>query len=129
MSKEETINVENKLVLKPPFESIIDKFSEKNIEKANDNNNNHTNGFSNEVINLTNGKNGVYKLSHEDLAKRAASPLQDQKRLHRVVFTGGPCAGKTTAINRIKNFFENIGWKVGILDFFFSQVSQNSIDF
>lgn len=33
-------------------------------------------------------------------------------RQHRVVFTGGPCAGKTTSINRIKNFFENIGWKV-----------------
>lgn len=40
--------------------------------------------------------------------------LKDQKRMHRVVFTGGPCAGKTTAINRIKNFFENIGWKVRI---------------
>jgi len=29
-----------------------------------------------------------------------------------VVLTGGPCAGKTTSINRIKSFFENIGWKV-----------------
>jgi len=29
-----------------------------------------------------------------------------------VVFTGGPCAGKTTSINRIRNFFVNIGWKV-----------------
>lgn len=34
------------------------------------------------------------------------------KRIHRVVLTGGPCAGKTTSINKIKNFFENIGWKV-----------------
>lgn len=32
--------------------------------------------------------------------------------MHRVVLTGGPCAGKTTSINRIKNFFDNIGWKV-----------------
>lgn len=38
--------------------------------------------------------------------------LQDPKRIHRVVLTGGPCAGKTTGINKIKNFFENIGWKV-----------------
>ncbi len=38
--------------------------------------------------------------------------LGDFKRIHRVVFTGGPCAGKTTSVNRIKNFFENIGWKV-----------------
>ncbi len=27
------------------------------------------------------------------------------------MLTGGPCAGKTTSINRIKHFFENIGWK------------------
>ena len=32
--------------------------------------------------------------------------------MHRVVFTGGPCAGKTTSIMRIRNFFENIKWKV-----------------
>ncbi len=37
--------------------------------------------------------------------------LIDKKRIHRVVLTGGPCAGKTTSINRIRNFFENIGWK------------------
>lgn len=40
-----------------------------------------------------------------------ASPTPDKKRIHRVVLTGGPCAGKTTSINRIRNFFENIGWK------------------
>lgn len=38
--------------------------------------------------------------------------MTDKKRLHRIVLTGGPCAGKTTSINRIRNFFENIGWKV-----------------
>lgn len=47
-----------------------------------------------------------------NLASRASPPLNEIKRIHRVVFTGGPCAGKTTSINRIKNFFENIGWKV-----------------
>ena len=41
--------------------------------------------------------------------------IEDQKRVHRVVFTGGPCAGKTTSMNKIKNFFENIGWKVLIV--------------
>ena len=35
-----------------------------------------------------------------------------KKIIHRVVLTGGPCAGKTTSINRVKSFFENIGWKV-----------------
>jgi len=38
--------------------------------------------------------------------------IKSEVRTHRVVFTGGPCAGKTTTINRIKNFFEAIGWKV-----------------
>lgn len=38
--------------------------------------------------------------------------IVEKKLIHRVVFTGGPCAGKTTSINRMKNFFENIGWKV-----------------
>ena len=38
--------------------------------------------------------------------------FSEHKRIHRVVFTGGPCAGKTTCINRIKTFFESIGWKV-----------------
>jgi len=32
--------------------------------------------------------------------------------MHRVVFTGGPCAGKTTTINRMKSFFSTLGWKV-----------------
>ena len=117
MSKNESlhsISISNEMHPKS-FESIIEKISVNNADKTNDTNNNQTNGFSPEILNLTNAKNGVenvFKLSHEDIAKRAASPLQDQKRLHRVVFTGGPCAGKTTAINRIKNFFENIGWKV-----------------
>ena len=65
---------------------------------SNDKNNNHTftNGVSAEIMSLTNGKtanggtgpaNGienVFKLSHEDLAKRAASPLQG--RLFLVLF-------------------------------------------
>lgn len=36
----------------------------------------------------------------------------DQKKIHRVVLTGGPCSGKSTCLNRLKTFFQNIGWKV-----------------
>lgn len=51
--------------------------------------------------------------SSVNLVTRADSTsLSSSKRTHRVVFTGGPCAGKTTSINRIKSFFESIGWKV-----------------
>lgn len=45
-------------------------------------------------------------------SNRSPSPLNELKRIHRVVFTGGPCAGKTTTINRMRSFFQNIGWKV-----------------
>ncbi|XP_076654197.1 TRPL translocation defect 14 isoform X1 [Halictus rubicundus] len=36
----------------------------------------------------------------------------DQKRLYKVVLTGGPCGGKTTGQMRLCTFFENMGWKV-----------------
>lgn len=58
-----------------------------------------------------NEENGNCRLT--DLPTRAKTPIYaDFKRIHRVVLTGGPCAGKTTSINRIKTFFDNIGWKV-----------------
>ena len=33
-------------------------------------------------------------------------------KIWRLVLTGGPCGGKTTALARLSTFFENIGWKV-----------------
>lgn len=55
-------------------------------------------------------------IDHSISAVLSSVPTQTKsssnKRIHRVVLTGGPCAGKTTSINKIKNFFENIGWKV-----------------
>lgn len=35
-----------------------------------------------------------------------------EKRVYKVVLTGGPCAGKTTVQAMMSTFFENIGWKV-----------------
>jgi len=69
--------------------------------------------------NLTNYTNSLL-LNNNDMSNsiisnkssRTSSPINETRRIHRVVFTGGPCAGKTTSINRIKTFFENIGWKV-----------------
>jgi len=34
------------------------------------------------------------------------------KRVWRVVLTGGPCGGKTTAQARLSTFFESLGWRV-----------------
>ncbi|XP_037883494.1 TRPL translocation defect protein 14 isoform X2 [Glossina fuscipes] len=35
-----------------------------------------------------------------------------QKRVYKIVLTGGPCGGKTTGQSRMCTFFENLGWKV-----------------
>lgn len=35
-----------------------------------------------------------------------------EKRMYKVVLTGGPCGGKTTGQSRLCTFFENMGWKV-----------------
>jgi len=36
----------------------------------------------------------------------------ERPKIWKLVLTGGPCAGKTTALARLSTFFENIGWKV-----------------
>ncbi|XP_076627662.1 TRPL translocation defect 14 isoform X3 [Colletes latitarsis] len=36
----------------------------------------------------------------------------EQKRIYKIVLTGGPCGGKTTGQMRLCTFFENMGWKV-----------------
>lgn len=38
--------------------------------------------------------------------------MEKQKRLYKIVLTGGPCGGKTTGQSRLCTFFENLGWKV-----------------
>ncbi|CAF1150428.1 unnamed protein product, partial [Brachionus calyciflorus] len=81
----------------------------------------------------------ISPVSSNSSSTESDSNVDTTKRIHRVVLTGGPCAGKTTSINKIKNFFENIGWKVfcvpetatillssGIL---FSDLGEEKIDF
>lgn len=35
-----------------------------------------------------------------------------QRKIWKLVLTGGPCGGKTTGQARLSTFFENLGWKV-----------------
>uniref|UniRef100_A0A0K0FK30 AAA_28 domain-containing protein n=1 Tax=Strongyloides venezuelensis TaxID=75913 RepID=A0A0K0FK30_STRVS len=35
-----------------------------------------------------------------------------ERRIYKLVLTGGPCGGKTTGQNRLISFFEGMGWKV-----------------
>lgn len=39
----------------------------------------------------------------------------DYLRLNRVLFTGGPCAGKTTAMAAINQEFTQLGFKVFVV--------------
>ena len=35
-----------------------------------------------------------------------------ERKIWKLVLTGGPCGGKTTGQTRLSTFFENLGWKV-----------------
>ena len=37
---------------------------------------------------------------------------KNKQKINKIVLTGGPCAGKTTAMNWIQNFFQKQGYKV-----------------
>ncbi|XP_059488051.1 TRPL translocation defect protein 14 [Neocloeon triangulifer] len=38
--------------------------------------------------------------------------MEQNRKVYKVVLTGGPCGGKTTGQSRLCTFFENLGWKV-----------------
>lgn len=38
--------------------------------------------------------------------------MENDKKLYKLVLTGGPCGGKTTGQAHLCTFFENLGWKV-----------------
>lgn len=39
-------------------------------------------------------------------------PAVAKRRIYKIVLTGGPCGGKTTGQDRLRTFFEGLGWKV-----------------
>ena len=47
----------------------------------------------------------------------------------KIVFTGGPCAGKTTQINKIKCYLENNGYKVIVIPETATELIKSGIDF
>ena len=52
--------------------------------------------------------------SFENLIKKAESTLNEvaPKEITKIVITGGPCAGKTTAMSKINEYFTQIGYAV-----------------
>ena len=69
-------------------------------------------------------ENGTSKPTIENLSKLSKIldisldeliTLEEKKskqKINKIVLTGGPCAGKTTAMNWIQNFFQKQGYKV-----------------
>ena len=51
------------------------------------------------------------KLTAVDLESVMAEK-QAERKIWKLVLTGGPCGGKTTGQARLSTFFENLGWKV-----------------
>ena len=53
----------------------------------------------------------ILDVSLDDLLEFDSEPKSD-KKIIKIVLTGGPCAGKTTAMNWILNNFQKFGYKV-----------------
>lgn len=54
----------------------------------------------------------IFDISVDALLTLKDSIEEDEKKIAKIVLTGGPCAGKTTAMNWIQNFFTKQGYKV-----------------
>ena len=54
----------------------------------------------------------IFDISVDALLTLKDSIGEDEKKIAKIVLTGGPCAGKTTAMNWIQNFFTKQGYKV-----------------
>ena len=53
----------------------------------------------------------IFDISLDDLLM-FDSDIKSEKKIVKIVLTGGPCAGKTTAMNWILNNFQKFGYKV-----------------
>ncbi len=52
----------------------------------------------------------IFDITLDELLKNKKE--KKEKQIKKIVLTGGPCAGKTTAMNWIQNFFQKQGYKV-----------------
>ena len=59
----------------------------------------------------------------EDYLNKVSSGLQEdkisdddkEKQVYKIALTGGPCAGKTTALSKIQEYFSKMGYQVVIV--------------
>lgn len=55
----------------------------------------------------------VFSVVREKMCSLAVGSVKnDERKIYKVVLTGGPCGGKTTGMASIFSFFESLGWRV-----------------
>ncbi|XP_033627670.1 TRPL translocation defect protein 14-like isoform X1 [Asterias rubens] len=52
------------------------------------------------------------KLFHHRYFGLSRTKMEKERKVYKVVLTGGPCGGKTTGQAHVRTFFENLGYKV-----------------
>lgn len=83
------------------------------------------NGKSKPDINKLKLLSALYNVSLDELLPY----LGDKKEINikKIVLTGGPCAGKTTALNWINNYFSSRGYSVLVVPEIASELITNGV--
>ena len=68
------------------------------------------NGTSKPTIENLSKLSKIFDVSLDELI--VLEEKKEKQKITKIVLTGGPCAGKTTAMNWIQNFFQKQGYKV-----------------
>lgn len=68
------------------------------------------NGTSKPTIENLSKLSKIFDISLDELI--TLEEEKEKQKITKIVLTGGPCAGKTTAMNWIQNFFQKQGYKV-----------------
>ena len=68
------------------------------------------NGSSRPTIENLKKLSNIFEISLDELIE--VEEEENKQKITKIVLTGGPCAGKTTAMNWIQNFFQKQGYKV-----------------
>ena len=73
--------------------------------------------FLDRVLSKDKGEPAIQPSSISTSAVDNTTSKKSKKRkpIHKIVFSGGPCAGKTTACEEVKKVFEPRGYKVMIV--------------
>ena len=83
------------------------------------------NGISKPNIEQTRMLSKIYNVPFEELAGNQEE--EETSTINKIVLTGGPCAGKTTALSLINNYFSNRGYSVIVVPETATELISNGI--